>query len=97
MAKRKPMYLQAFKYALEHPAPFRDDEYLTMCMNMSAPGEVSVSQESQELRQIIKQSRHLIFGDAQSGVLDLLKKIRTQDAIPRSQFWWYPDDLGSLS
>jgi len=92
MAKKIPMYLKAFRFIIENPKPFRDDEYLTMCRNMSEPDELPVSMNSQELKELIIKTRHLIISEASYGVLELIKKIRTQEAIPRSQFWWYPDD-----
>lgn len=89
----KPMYLDAFKYMKEHPAPLRDDEYLTMCMNLSEPEELPFSKDSQELKDAMLAVRDLIIGYPKRGVLNLIKQVRTKDNIPRSHFWWYIDEL----
>ncbi len=89
----KPMYLEAFRYMKEHPAPLRDDEYLTMCMNMSEPEELPFSKGSQELKDAMIAVRDLIIGPKTIGNLDLIKHVRAKDNIPRSHFWWYIDEL----
>ena len=89
----KPMYLEAFLYVADHPSPFRDDEYLTMCMNMSEPEELPFSKGSQELKDAMIAVRDLIIGYPKRGVLNLIKQVRTKDNIPRSHFWWYIDEL----
>ncbi len=88
-----PMYLDAFIYIKNHPKPLRDDEYMTMCMNMSTEDELPFSEGSQELREAMLAVRDLIIGPKTIGNLDLIKHVRTKDNIPRSHFWWYIDEL----
>lgn len=88
-----PMYLDAFIYIKDHPKPLRDDEYMTMCMNMSDEDELPFSEGSQELKDAMLAVRDLIIGYPQRGVLNLIKQVRTKENIPRSQFWWYIDEI----
>lgn len=87
------MYLKAFRYMKRHPSPLRDDEYLTMCMNLSEPEELPFSEGSQELKDAMLAVRDLFIGYPQRGVLNLIKQVRTKENIPRSQFWWYIDEI----
>ncbi|MCB5251975.1 MAG: hypothetical protein RBR69_07060 [Candidatus Cloacimonadaceae bacterium] len=88
-----PMYLRAFRYMKRHPSPLRDDEYLSMCINMSEPEELPFSEGSKELKDAMLAVRDLIIGPKTIGNLDLIKQVRTKENIPRSQFWWYIDEL----
>jgi hypothetical protein len=88
-----PMYLDTFLNRINTLRPFRDDEYLTMCMNMSDEDELPFSEGSQELKDAMIAARDLIIGYPKRGVLNLIKHVRTKDNIPRSHFWWYIDEL----
>ncbi|MDI3503702.1 MAG: hypothetical protein PWP64_638 [Candidatus Cloacimonadota bacterium] len=88
-----PMYLDAFIYMKDHPSPLRDDEYLTMCMNMSDEDELPYSIDSEELKDAMIAVRDLIIGYPTRGVLNLIKQVRQAENIPRSHFWWYIDEL----
>ncbi len=90
---KDPMYLDAFKYVAENPKPLRDDEYMTMCMNMSDEDELPFSEGSEELKRAMIAVKDSIIGDPSYGVLSLIKKVRENDNIPRSHFWWYIDEL----
>ncbi len=90
---KDPMYLDAFNYVAENPSPFRYDEYMTMCMNMSDEDELPFSEGSEELKQAMRAVKDSIIGDPSYGVLDLIKEIRVKENIPRSHFWWYIDEL----
>ncbi len=88
-----PMYLRAFHLIAETPKPLRDDEYMTMCMNLSDEDELPFSEGSEELKRAMLAAKDSIIGDPSYGVLDLIKQVRKNDNIPRSHFWWYIDEL----
>ncbi len=88
-----PMYLDTFLDRINTLRPFRDDEYLTMCMNMSDEDELPFSEGSQELKNAMIAVRDLIIGYPARNVLNLIKQVRKADNIPRSHFWWYIDEL----
>ena len=87
------MYLDTFLNRINTLRPFRPDEYMTMCMNMSEEEELPFSEGSQELKDAMIAVRDLIIGPKTIGNLDLIKHVRTKDNIPRSHFWWYIDEL----
>ncbi|MCK9185626.1 MAG: hypothetical protein M0Q16_09680 [Candidatus Cloacimonetes bacterium] len=88
-----PMYLDAFKYALEAKCVFRPDEYFSMCLNMSEPEELPFSEHSEALYNAILACKELILDHPYNYVISYIKPNRENDNIPRSHFWWYIDEL----
>lgn len=89
----KPMYLDAFEYSLKKRCVFRPDEYFSMCMNMSEPNELPFSEDSQDLYKAILDCKELILDPPYNYVISYIKPYREKYNVPRSQFWWYIDEL----
>ena len=87
------MYLDVFIYIKKHPKPLRDDEYMTMCMNMSDEDELPFSEGSQDLYNAIYACQQLILDPPYNYVISYVKPYREKYSIPRSHFWWYIDEL----
>lgn len=88
-----PMYLDAFKYALEAKCVFRPDEYFSMCLNMSEPEELPFSEHSEALYNAILACQQLNLDPPYNYVISYIKPYREKYSIPRSHFWWYIDEL----
>ncbi len=88
-----PMYLDTFLNRINTLRPFRPDEYMTMCMNMSDEDELPFSEGSQDLYNAIYACQQLILGPPYNYVISYIKPYREKYSIPRSHFWWYIDEL----